>query len=188
MEKEMTIKQKFEVLEKAKQEGATDEQLMRLCNILWPSESHSPIGPKTRKIIEDYIKSGNDEDEKKKNKGQLPIDLEVIISDLLHEMGVPAHLLGYKYLKRAIALCIKDTKVIHAVTRVMYPCIASEFETTSSRVERAIRHAIEVAWERSNTELQYKVFGYTVDSYRGKPTNIECIAMLTDHLRLQYKL
>ena len=179
----MTIKQKLEILDKAKQEGASEEQLIRLCDILFPDESPSPIGPQTGKITEDYKKSGNDENEEKPS-----IDLEMLVSNLLHEMGMPANILGYKYLRRAIALCVKDDNAIHAVTKVVYPSIAKEFQTTSSRVERAIRHSIEVAWDRGDIEVLQKYFKYTVDSRKLKPTNGEFIAMLADYLRLQYKL
>lgn len=107
------------------------------------------------------------------------------VTNIIHEIGVPAHIKGYQYLRRAIEMAVKDAGVINAVTRVLYPMVAEEFHTTASRVERAIRHAIEVAWERGDLDTLQKYFGYTVSETRGKPTNSEFIAMIADKLRLE---
>ena len=113
--------------------------------------------------------------------------LEAIVTDVIHEIGVPAHIKGYKYLREAIILTVNDMDIINAVTKVLYPDVAKRFQTTPSRVERAIRHAIEVAWDRGDVEVLQKFFGYTVSNIKGKPTNSEFIAMIADRLSLQQK-
>lgn len=114
-------------------------------------------------------------------------DLEAVVTDMIHEIGVPAHIKGYQYLREAIILTIKDMDMINAVTKVLYPEVAKKFSTTPSRVERAIRHAIEVAWDRGDIEVLQRFFGYTVSNIKGKPTNSEFIAMIADHLSLRQK-
>lgn len=111
--------------------------------------------------------------------------LEGMVTSIIHEIGVPAHIKGYQYLREAIILAVMDMDVINAVTKVLYPEVAKHFCTTPSRVERAIRHAIEVAWDRGDVETLQKYFGYTVNSAKGKPTNSEFIAMIADRLQLQ---
>ena len=111
--------------------------------------------------------------------------LESVVTEVIHEIGVPAHIKGYQYLREAIILTINDMDVINAVTKVLYPAVAKKFGTTPSRVERAIRHAIEVAWDRGDLEVLQKFFGYTVSNIKGKPTNSEFIAMIADSLSLQ---
>ena len=113
--------------------------------------------------------------------------LEAVVTDIIHEIGVPAHIKGYQYLREAILLTIRDMEAINAVTKVLYHEVARKFNTTPSRVERAIRHAIEVAWDRGDVETLQKYFGYTVSGIKGKPTNSEFIAMIADHLRLRQK-
>lgn len=113
--------------------------------------------------------------------------LEAMVTDIIHEIGVPAHIKGYQYLREAIILTINDMDVINAVTKVLYPEVARKFNTTPSRVERAIRHAIEVAWDRGDIEVLQKFFGYTVSNIKGKPTNSEFIAMIADCLSLRQK-
>ena len=113
--------------------------------------------------------------------------LESIVTEIIHEIGVPAHIKGYQYLREAIILTINDMDAINAVTKVLYPEVARKFGTTPSRVERAIRHAIEVAWDRGDVETLQKFFGYTVSGIKGKPTNSEFIAMISDHLSLRKK-
>ena len=110
-----------------------------------------------------------------------------MVTAIIHEIGVPAHIKGYQYLREAILLAVEDMDVINAVTKVLYPEVARRFSTTPSRVERAIRHAIEVAWDRGDLETLQKYFGYTVNSAKGKPTNSEFIAMIADRLQLQRK-
>lgn len=114
-------------------------------------------------------------------------DLEATVTEVIHEIGVPAHIKGYQYLREAIMLTIRDMDIINAVTKVLYPAVAKRFGTTPSRVERAIRHAIEVAWDRGDLDTLQKYFGYTVNSCKGKPTNSEFIAMIADHLSLKRK-
>lgn len=111
-------------------------------------------------------------------------ELERQITAILHEIGVPAHIKGYQYLREAIGLAVADMEVINAVTKVLYPAVAKKFGTTASRVERAIRHAIEVAWDRGDLETLQKYFGYTVSNAKGKPTNSEFIAMIADRIAL----
>ena len=111
--------------------------------------------------------------------------LEAMVTAIIHEIGVPAHIKGYQYLREGIILTVRNMEVINAVTKVLYPEIAKRFGTTPSRVERAIRHAIEVAWDRGDLETLQKYFGYTVNSAKGKPTNSEFIAMIADRLQLQ---
>jgi len=113
--------------------------------------------------------------------------LESRITAIIHEIGVPAHIKGYQYLREAIMIAVNDMDVINAVTKVLYPAVAKAFNTTPSRVERAIRHAIEVAWDRGDLETLQHYFGYTVNSAKGKPTNSEFIALIADRLQLQMK-
>ena len=114
-------------------------------------------------------------------------ELEAVVTEVIHEIGVPAHIKGYQYLREAIILTINDMDMINAVTKVLYPQVAKRFSTTPSRVERAIRHAIEVAWDRGDVETLQRFFGYTVSDLKGKPTNSEFIAMIADHLSLKRK-
>jgi len=118
-----------------------------------------------------------------KSKKVAPI--EVRVTNLIHDVGVPAHIKGYQYLREAIIMSVQNEEVINAVTKTLYPSLAKVFKTTPSRVERAIRHAIEVAWNRGQIEVHDKIFGYTVNSNKGKPTNSEFIAMLADMLRME---
>ena len=115
------------------------------------------------------------------------IDLKDMVTAVIHEVGVPAHIKGYQYLRQAIIIAVNDMEVINAVTKVLYPEVAKHFGTTPSRVERAIRHAIEVAWDRGDLETLQKYFGYTVSNTKGKPTNSEFIAMIADRLTLELK-
>lgn len=112
-------------------------------------------------------------------------DLERQVTAIIHEIGVPAHIKGYQYLREAIGLAVADMDVINAVTKVLYPAVAKKYGTTASRVERAIRHAIEVAWDRGDLETLQKYFGYTVSNAKGKPTNSEFIAMIADRISLE---
>lgn len=116
------------------------------------------------------------------------IELEVMVTEIIHQIGVPAHIKGYHYLREAIILSIKNSGIINSVTKLLYPTVAKKHSTTSSRVERAIRHAIEVAWDRGDVDVLNSYFGYTIHNSRGKPTNSEFIAMIADKLRLQLKI
>ncbi|SFP21665.1 two-component system, response regulator, stage 0 sporulation protein A [Oscillibacter sp. PC13] len=118
---------------------------------------------------------------------QHPAELKNLVTSIIHEIGVPAHIKGYQYLREAIMIAVDDMDVINAVTKVLYPEVAKRFNTTPSRVERAIRHAIEVAWDRGDLETLQKFFGYTVSNAKGKPTNSEFIAMIADRLVLEQR-
>lgn len=115
-------------------------------------------------------------------------DMETQVTKIIHQIGVPAHIKGYQYLRSAILMTIQDNDIINSVTKVLYPSVAKKYSTTTSRVERAIRHAIEVAWDRGDIDTLNSYFGYTVQNSRGKPTNSEFIAMIADNLRLKYKI
>ncbi len=114
-------------------------------------------------------------------------DIESQVTKIIHQIGVPAHIKGYQYLRSAILMTIDDNEIINSVTKVLYPSVAKRYKTTTSRVERAIRHAIEVAWDRGDVDTLNSYFGYTIQNSRGKPTNSEFIAMIADNLRLKYK-
>ena len=109
------------------------------------------------------------------------------VTNVIHEIGVPAHIKGYQYLREAIMMVVNDIDVINQITKQLYPDIAQKYRTTPSRVERAIRHAIEVAWGRGQPDVVENIFGYTVSASKGKPTNSEFIAMIADKLRLEIK-
>ena len=115
------------------------------------------------------------------------VSLEMTVTEIIHQIGVPAHIKGYHYLREAIIMSVNDPEMINSVTKVLYPAVAKRFETTSSRVERAIRHAIEVAWDRGDVDTLNSYFGYTVHNTKGKPTNSEFIAMISDKLRLKLR-
>ena len=126
--------------------------------------------------------SGGEEDQKTSGH-----DLERDVTDMIHEIGVPAHIKGYQYLREAIIMSVEDPEMLGSITKVLYPTIARKYQTTSSRVERAIRHAIEVAWNRGRMETLDAMFGYTINTGKGKPTNSEFIALIADKIRLQYR-
>ena len=127
------------------------------------------------------------------NMGSHPIipaastDLEAQVTTIIHQIGVPAHIKGYQYLRTAILMAIADSEIINSVTKVLYPSVAKHYSTTASRVERAIRHAIEVAWDRGDVDTLNSYFGYTIQNSRGKPTNSEFIAMIADSIRISNK-
>ena len=139
--------------------------------------------PSTKNAKDSTVKAT----EKKEQTREVIHDLEKDVTDMIHEIGVPAHIKGYQYLREAILIAVQDIDVINAVTKVLYPEVANRFSTTPSRVERAIRHAIEVAWDRGDLETLQKYFGYTVNSAKGKPTNSEFIAMIADRLQLKLR-
>lgn len=114
-------------------------------------------------------------------------DLEVVVTGFIHEMGVPAHIKGYGYLRDAIIMVVEDPEMINSITKILYPTIAKKYQTTPSRVERAIRHAIEVAWSRGKIETLYSTFGYTINLSKGKSTNSEFIALIADKIRMGRK-
>ena len=128
-----------------------------------------------------------DKNSEKTKDPQPPRDLEQDVTNMIHEIGVPAHIKGYQYLREAIMMSVEDTGMISSITKILYPTIAKRFQTTPSRVERAIRHAIEVAWSRGKMETLESMFGYTIDTSKGKPTNSEFIALIADRIRLSYR-
>ena len=141
-----------------------------------------PIDPQS---LAEHLLSLSRERSSREDRSQ---DIETQVTKIIHQIGVPAHIKGYQYLRTAILLTIRDSDVINSVTKVLYPTVAKKYQTTTSRVERAIRHAIEVAWDRGDVETLNSYFGYTIQNDRGKPTNSEFIAMIADNLRLKYKL
>ncbi len=114
--------------------------------------------------------------------------LDMIVTDIIHQIGIPAHIKGYHYLREAIILSLNDDEMLESITKLLYPTVAKNFNTTASRVERAIRHAIETAWDRGDVDVLNGMFGYTISVGKGKPTNSEFIALITDNLRLRFKL
>ncbi|MBR5389866.1 MAG: sporulation transcription factor Spo0A [Clostridia bacterium] len=138
------------------------------------------------KRVSDYhFITGNFAAEKKPSP---ELELEMRVTRIIHDVGVPAHIKGYQYLRESIMMAVKDMDVINAITKVLYPTVAKRYKTTSSRVERAIRHAIEVAWDRGDVETLNEFFGYTVSNAKGKPTNSEFISMIADRIRLERRI
>ena len=130
---------------------------------------------------------GGENQRKTHNRRPDKTSIETMVTGIIHEIGVPAHIKGYQYLREAIIIAVGDMDVINAITKVLYPQVAKTFQTTPSRVERAIRHAIEVAWDRGDLDTLQRFFGYTVSNTKGKPTNSEFIALIADKLQLQLK-
>ena len=145
-----------------------------------PIENVNANNFSSREIKPQYVEIPLNSENSEKN-------LEALVTNIIHEVGVPAHIKGYQYLREAIIMVVKDIDVINQITKSLYPKIAYKFETTPSRVERAIRHAIEVAWGRGDQKVVENIFGYTISAAKGKPTNSEFIAMIADKLRLELK-
>lgn len=143
----------------------------------------SVLGTRIRQLSKGLVGGGSEYIAPPKTK-----DLNVAVTNIIHEMGVPAHIKGYHYLRDAILMVVDEIGLLGAVTKELYPMIAQKYNTTPSRVERAIRHAIELAWDRGNIEMMTKFFGYTINLDRGKPTNSEFIAMVADKLRIESKV
>lgn len=137
--------------------------------------------------IDSLTKAPNSAPLPKSDADTMP-DIETQVTKIIHQIGVPAHIKGYQYLRTAILMTIRDSDIINSVTKVLYPSVAKKYSTTTSRVERAIRHAIEVAWDRGDVDTLNSYFGYTIQNTRGKPTNSEFIAMIADSLRLKMKM
>ena len=114
-------------------------------------------------------------------------NIESDVTNIIHDVGVPAHIKGYQYLREAIIMSVNDNEMLNSITKILYPSIAKKFQTTPSRVERAIRHAIEVAWNRGKMDTIDELFGYTINAEKGKPTNSEFIALIADKIRIEYK-
>ncbi|MBR2786688.1 MAG: sporulation transcription factor Spo0A [Clostridia bacterium] len=147
-------------------------------------KTFQPIGNKVSFINKEIRAPYIEIQQEKKNTSE---NLEALVTNIIHEVGVPAHIKGYQYLREAIMMVVRDIDVINQITKQLYPEIAAKYHTTPSRVERAIRHAIEVAWTRGQIDIVESIFGYTISTSKGKPTNSEFIAMIADKLRLELK-
>lgn len=134
--------------------------------------------------IRNYRRTPESVRQSRANDARARHELEVKVTQIFHEIGVPAHIKGYQYLRESIIMAVNDTDSINSITKVLYPAVAKSYQTTPSRVERAIRHAIEVAWDRGDVEVLNSFFGYTVSNSKGKPTNGEFISMIADKIRL----
>ena len=145
-----------------------------------PEPKNNFISKESTMPKQQYIEISNDATKKEDN-------LEALVTNVIHEVGVPAHIKGYQYLRDAIILAVNDMEMLNSITKILYPTIAKKHQTTPSRVERAIRHAIEVAWSRGKMDTIDALFGYTVSTGKGKPTNSEFIALIADKIRLEYK-
>lgn len=140
------------------------------------------------KSVRKMFRNGEKKNEERKADSAAREDnLENRVTNMLHEIGIPAHIKGYHYLRDAIIMAVKDMDVLNAITKILYPTVAKKYQTTSSRVERAIRHAIEVAWSRGKLDTLDELFGYTVSTGKGKPTNSEFIALIADTIQLEYR-
>lgn len=146
-----------------------------------------PVSPQTVAKRIARLSSWKTEKKKREFSSMNESDMDVVISDIMRQIGVPAHIKGYQYLRTAIKLSVNDSEMLGSVTKLLYPTVAKMYNTTASRVERAIRHAIEVAWDRGDVDVLSSYFGYTIQSQRGKPTNSEFIAMIADKLKLSMK-
>lgn len=138
------------------------------------------------KALFDIDSDGEYSGESRQSRRQPP-NLSIIVTDMIHRIGVPAHIKGYHYLREAIILSVGDKEMLESVTKLLYPAVAKKFSTTPSRVERAIRHAIEIAWDRGDLDVLNSFFGYTVSTGKGKPTNSEFIALISDKICLKYQ-
>ena len=146
-----------------------------------------PVRPVPGKVLEAPLKAATPEEAAMNREEYMKEHLETDITKMLHELGIPAHIKGYQYLRDAISMVVRDRELMEAVTKILYPEIAKKNYTSSSRVERAIRHAIEVAWGRGSLEVIDELFGYTISTGKGKPTNSEFIALIADKICLDYK-
>ena len=166
--------------------GAGDKTMETVLNM---GAKHFLLKPQSPQSISDVVKAltnsrGYEKENVAVHKEQ---DLEKIVTDIIHDLGVPAHIKGYHYIRTAIMMVVDNMDMLNYITKRLYPEIAKKYQTTSSRVERAIRHSIEVAWTRGHQETMNEIFGYTIQTYKGKPTNSEFIAMVADRIRLQIK-
>lgn len=192
-----SICRKGEIMEQLRITTADDnEKVYRILGDLMNGDKEFQIMitvPGGKKDVDDMQQTGEvliqAAEEKNAAKGapRKVYDLEQDVTDIIHEIGVPAHIKGYQYLREAIMMSVREPAMISSITKVLYPTIAKRFQTTPSRVERAIRHAIEVAWSRGRMETLDALFGYTVNTGKGKPTNSEFIALIADRIRLKYR-
>ncbi len=181
----------FIVLSAIGQEAVTEDAFALGANyyIMKPFNNEMLLGRlrSIRSRGEKVLVSASQAGERKKPAFPEERDLETDVTNMIHEIGVPAHIKGYQYLRDAIMMSVKDMEMLGSITKVLYPTIAKNHQTTPSRVERAIRHAIEVAWSRGKMDTIDELFGYTVSNGKGKPTNSEFIALIADRIRLEYK-
>ena len=183
----------FIVLTAAKQESITENAFALGASyyLLKPFDSEILL-TRIKQTVQDMknkkVEKGNSIVYENKNMGaNKTVNLEADVTNVIHEIGVPAHIKGYQYLRDAIMMSVNDSEVLNSITKVLYPTIAKKHKTTPSRVERAIRHAIEVAWSRGKMDTIDELFGYTVSYGKGKPTNSEFVALIADKIRLEYK-
>ena len=144
------------------------------------------VKPVSDEMLYEKVKACMKREQKRVAAG-VKMDLESMVTKVIHEVGVPAHIKGYRYLRDSIMMTVNNMEIINSITKLLYPTVAKLYSTTPSRVERAIRHAIEVAWDRGDPETLNRYFGYTIASGKGKPTNSEFIAMIADNLRIEMK-
>lgn len=157
--------------------ACTDTDICQVCKYHGQSNCEEQLKAASLELLREYEASRQDVSEAG--------DLQRRVTEILHELGIPAHVKGYRYVRSAIVQAVQNPKVIDLITKKLYPDLAREFNTTPSRVERAIRHAVEIAWDRGDLEVLHKWFGFTVDGRKGKPTNSEFIALVSDKLRLE---
>lgn len=163
------------------------ENMLRLLNgIFSDDDSLELVGTakKSDEVVLVYVRRPNGNDVFPEEITNTRKSLESQVTEIIHEVGVPAHIKGYQYLREAIIMSVEDMEMLNSITKILYPTIAKRFKTTPSRVERAIRHAIEVAWSRGKMDTIDSMFGYTINHGKGKPTNSEFIALITDRIRL----
>ncbi|MGN0666842.1 MAG: sporulation transcription factor Spo0A [Huintestinicola sp.] len=174
------VKKPFFIVTSAYRSLFTERQVMSFPN------AYFLLKPFDTEMVANVIRTAV-QMEKVPDDPRLAEDMEMIVTDIIHQIGIPAHIKGYHYLREAILLSLEDAEMLESVTKLLYPTVAKRFSTTASRVERAIRHAIETAWDRGDLDTIQNLFGYTVSVGKGKPTNSEFIALLTDNLRLKYR-
>ena len=188
-DKEIRKHPNFIVITAIGQERITEDAFKKGANyyILKPFNNEMVLNrvKSARQLLKNEM--GGAKVERQQTEQSPSVNLEARVTDMIHEIGIPAHIKGYHYLRDAIIMAVEDMDVLNAITKILYPTIAKNHKTTASRVERAIRHAIEVAWSRGKLDTLDDLFGYTVSNGKGKPTNSEFIALLSDKIRLDYK-
>ena len=187
-DKNVSKRQYFIVVTAVGQERITEDAFNKGANyyIMKPFNNEMLLNriKSVRKMFRNNEKKSEDTKTENAVRGE---NLENRVTNMLHEIGIPAHIKGYHYLRDAIIMAVEDMDVLNAITKILYPTVAKKYQTTSSRVERAIRHAIEVAWSRGKLDTLDELFGYTVSTGKGKPTNSEFIALIADTIQLEYK-
>lgn len=188
-DKEIRKHPNFIVITAIGQERITEDAFKKGANyyILKPFNNEMVLNrvKSARQLLKNEM--GGAKAERQQTEQSPSVNLEARVTDMIHEIGIPAHIKGYHYLRDAIIMAVEDMDVLNAITKILYPTIAKNHKTTASRVERAIRHAIEVAWSRGKLDTLDDLFGYTVSNGKGKPTNSEFVALIADTIRLEYK-